>query len=1164
MSIEVHYEPRFRVETQSYINNDDNYSMHNNYEYHSYLKRNSPQFGRYEDELYCDGKKFASGMFLGHPNGDNTLALLEDYNTFRLYRNDKNIVSGRDICVLEDFYVVSDNNKVTLYNLSNDSEVLQLEGSDFIGYNKQHHLFATNTKVYQEVNGKFETYKAKKQIFAFDRPYVELEFSAKLVNQTIKQEVTATERLKRSFAVTENNGNVLGFGQVQDKDVPDELTFDIVKNNPEMKTLVLANPDIFNREWVSSLILPYYIENLLEYSKKPEVAINISNARNTYLKLFRQNIDDVQTVEGLTAYRTLLKNVKQNAQAIADFYMESFLKETSFPQQSFGLDFTVSYNNYWVNDNLELVHPEYAAKAAVYSHYIFRNPKEIKYIENDKCYNFFAYVALQNQEFLDEIKDSELGSHLYQSVSRFVNSQETETQNQQKFIDIMTDFYIKNPVILKHHAAQGKNAFLAYFVLKHPEIIGKEISIPFLKEHVPPHYLARLDNQLAKYGHSILGVEDFALASNKMFLQKLEKVGFVDKDQAFINLSNVLEQRQDNDFIRENSKRLLQKLQTEDKDIVARNAEKLPGVILARLWIEGVIDGTPYLEKIKPSSGYDKVIAAGLVSVTKKPALDLIEYGKKDIRVSVMVDFRQVDFRQVDFSDFRNVARQYHLSYGSKTTFLNEMLIYGKGREAADALAQGASPFQKVEFSGGRKSGMPFVGLFLRAKKNNYQGIGTLMNKIAENLPPEKANVLNDIEKSLGQTLRQDPEVVKIMRDMRDTFQKNTEENIKKQKLEDLSREFKKKNAELLDNIDERNRQLTGKPIEEYESLFSQNSSFKIGYNSVHYSAENIRRLEETISKKESQHRAEIEKAAHHAEQQKILQDKLNERGQPDQKSLQERIDSLGWELAMQDNNIAIREKESGKGILWIDFSNKSAFEINKAVTQRESEVAKEQRAAAERAAQEKMYEKAKALGCPSELEIPSHSGFQHGYSGWVITSDGTERPCDKKHDCLCVWNQILPDEVVLKWQLDYIGMPHQFEVLYMPQNGITDAQKQTILKIEDEIHEKWQSNAASRDKTTPGVGMGWNLGGRSQALLSPDEGYDVKTVVEPQEETEAEQMTEMTSEDKKRLIKEAKQKLRRKGADNQPSSEESIDLSALANAFGGMAFISKSKDGRK
>ena len=58
MSIEVRYEPRFRVETESYINNYDNYSMHNNYEYHSYLKR---YLGPYQDQLYFNGKFFSSG-----------------------------------------------------------------------------------------------------------------------------------------------------------------------------------------------------------------------------------------------------------------------------------------------------------------------------------------------------------------------------------------------------------------------------------------------------------------------------------------------------------------------------------------------------------------------------------------------------------------------------------------------------------------------------------------------------------------------------------------------------------------------------------------------------------------------------------------------------------------------------------------------------------------------------------------------------------------------------------------------------------------------------------------------------------------------------------------------------------------------------------------------
>lgn len=152
-----------------------------------------------------------------------------------------------------------------------------------------------------------------------------------------------------------------------------------------------------------------------------------------------------------------------------------------------------------------------------------------------------------------------------------------------------------------------------------------------------------------------------------------------------------------------------------------------------------------------------------------KSPFGYIRYSKnKSLHVQLPED--QEKLKRIDFNLLDYAAPNYHTSHKSQTTFLNEMCIYGKPEAAAVALNYGADPFVKNEFALGKKQGFPFAGMFYRDASNNYQNAAAFMEKIAQSLSPDKAQVLENIWKSLGRNLRENPQVSAIIRQTDKTF----------------------------------------------------------------------------------------------------------------------------------------------------------------------------------------------------------------------------------------------------------------------------------------------------------------------------------------------------------------------------------------------------------
>lgn len=1030
--MEVKLASRFRIAEKAYVNNYDNYSMHNNYEYHSFLKRlDSPN----NDELLVNGEWVARGNFLGHPNDDEHLYLMEtsyDQRTV-LYKDDECIADGKKVFVWDNFYAVQTNDKIYFCDLEKGCEIKSFPCKSFYGYNAEHQVLAFDDCVYKIKDGQMEKYDAKTDIMIFDKPYNYISVSGTIENDEIRQTFETKQSIARNFVFVGRNGS--GIFIAHNNDVNSV-------RNPEQGNYY-ASTELFESINKDEIFL-LYMRSLREYDGSEEYKENVQRLKKVYSSLYNENIDDCRTDLGETPIEYLSKNVMRNFRVIRDFYQQEYLNKTDLETQGWDLD--------------------------------------TRQIELSK-------------------EDLKLLGHLVRHVPQ--------------------------DRLLRY---DGSIDVLAQIVMESPDLIERVSKTDLMRQLKKSSYRSALNKILQAKGETLYDLGDFAIASNKQFLKMLQKRGFDDHDLALEKLAKVITannsfKTSSDDFLYETSKILLQKLIAEDKDVITRNVETLDMRMLAVLVAEGLTQEQEVIEKLRERTQYrrehgqrlepelEHVEALGLFKthLPKAGALDFITYYKKHISIG-----RAMDLYDVDFSDFRDVAAPYHLSNGSKTTFLNEMLIYGEGVEAAYALSHGASPFQKIEFARGKKNGMPFAGLFLRAKKDNYKGVKELMITIAESLKtPDGIKIIGDIEKSLGQGLRAEAAVVEIMSAMKEAYKerqqriavaKQEEKNNAEQKAE--SRLYRETHIDKLDELDERNRILSGKEIDEYDSLFSRYDTFVLDGYRVLYNQETLQQLEHNISEKEGLYDLEG-----------TIKKKMSLKDDDREKSLNERLADLNYEVSYDKTALCIKRED--EGVKRYDYSDKTIFLVNQFVTQKENELCKEKEKERLQKEVEQKKDQAIALGLPSNIKIWHRSGVGTNCGeGWIIREDGSFREHDKfdpkkaySRDGYKYWEQVLPGEVVLSWEKGSAASEHEFKVIYMPEEGLTESQRKQILELEDQIQETWKDvKGFSSGKPSPSVGYGWNICGREKPLCregeqdqaSQNSGTEIKRNNEPKQEADS------------------------------------------------------------
>ncbi|HEY4493818.1 MAG TPA: hypothetical protein VJB95_00055 [Candidatus Paceibacterota bacterium] len=114
----------------------------------------------------------------------------------------------------------------------------------------------------------------------------------------------------------------------------------------------------------------------------------------------------------------------------------------------------------------------------------------------------------------------------------------------------------------------------------------------------------------------------------------------------------------------------------------------------------------------------------------------------------------------------------------------------------------------------------------------------------------------------------------------------------------------------------------------------------------------------------------------------------------------------------------------------------------------------------------------------------------------WVIRPNGQERLFDEveyrkrytsegsKH-----WRLVGPDELAISWSKANTAASHRFAIDHRPVSDCTEAQLQTVNRIEREIEASWEGAVGMSGTTSPSIGKGWDLKSKPEPLaLSPDE----------------------------------------------------------------------------
>ena len=71
----------------------------------------------------------------------------------------------------------------------------------------------------------------------------------------------------------------------------------------------------------------------------------------------------------------------------------------------------------------------------------------------------------------------------------------------------------------------------------------------------------------------------------------------------------------------------------------------------------------------------------------------------------------------------------------------------------------------------------------------------------------------------------------------------------------------------------------------------------------------------------------------------------------------------------------------------------------------------------------------------------------------------------------------------------------HEFEVIHLPEEGLTEAQLERIREIQDELEEEWRgATGLASGKPSPGIGSDWGLLPTTPAGDPQDAGEDEGT----------------------------------------------------------------------
>ncbi|MBI5421285.1 MAG: hypothetical protein HZA35_03170 [Parcubacteria group bacterium] len=268
----------------------------------------------------------------------------------------------------------------------------------------------------------------------------------------------------------------------------------------------------------------------------------------------------------------------------------------------------------------------------------------------------------------------------------------------------------------------------------------------------------------------------------------------------------------------------------------------------------------------------------------------------------------------------------------------------------------------------------------------------------------------------------------------------------------------------------------------ERELVGQGEASFKWGWQSQLYSEQAVAGVERQVATIEAQK----------AEQERKRRER--ETFQPKFEAFVPRATALGLTLEFTDDSARLEEDGYGQ-----PYSEEGVAKFVADLDRRERESAEAKvKAMAEALYQERKTEAA-ALELPTDIRIWCRRGGRtNAGDGWVIGADGQDRGNTAwynprlryGHEGDKIWEQVLPGEVVLKWSKGCSAAEHEFEVVYLPPEGITEAQLERILEIQEELEREWEGvRGLASGILSPSVGRGWGLCKKTEPTTSSSGG---------------------------------------------------------------------------
>lgn len=289
-------------------------------------------------------------------------------------------------------------------------------------------------------------------------------------------------------------------------------------------------------------------------------------------------------------------------------------------------------------------------------------------------------------------------------------------------------------------------------------------------------------------------------------------------------------------------------------------------------------------------------------------------------------------------------------------------------------------------------------------------------------------------------------------------------------------------------------------PGTSYSKLERGESYFVFGWGEKLYTEANVTEVERNVAYWEEQAVEKLRKQMARAEFQSQFE------------ACSPRAEVLGLTLSYGEEKV---NWEGGNYCGGFAYTQEGLESFKADLTRKEEEAAKKAREEAAAAAKASAEAEAEVLGLPQNIRIWKRTGGATGCGmGWVITPDGFDRERDglendnprraaRYDEGYLVWKQILPGELVLAWSKAYTAAPHEFEVVHLPSEGVTEAQLERVAEIQQELQDTWAGRRGlASGVPSPAVGRGWGLGDFVTPLPKPETVYstesDEETTTEP------------------------------------------------------------------